>query len=128
MGDRRQSKMLASQVAFVCALLLGCSIAADDTGFAEAMWSDSTDEASWQCWPSPSLPAWVNGSWILPTVSQFGYGGRNFTGVLDGFGKLNRFQLSGGEVCFMSRMMKTQFYKDSLAAGTVAPSILFNET
>ena len=73
-------------------------------------------------------PSWVNGSWILPTVAQFGIGGRNFTGVLDGFGKLNRFELANQQVCFRSQMMQTAFYKNSQQMGTVAPGMLFNET
>ena len=44
------------------------------------------------------------------------------------FGKLSRFTVSQGKLCFASRMMDTEFYNLSIAKNYVAPSMLFMET
>ena len=106
------------------------TLAPTDVGY-ELLFTDdpaATTTIEWECWDAPALPDWVNGSWIMPTASQFSIGKRRFQGVLDGFGKLHRFQLAGQQVCLKARMMMTKFYNDSIATGTVAPGILFDET
>jgi hypothetical protein len=56
---------------------------------------------------------------------EFYYG---LQGILDGFGKLNRFDIRQGQVCFTARMMDTGFYNDSIALQKVAPAVLFEQT
>ncbi len=80
------------------------------------------------CSPVPDLPAHLDGTFLIPTLGQFEMGGEAFQGLLDGFGKLLRFRLGGGQLCFTARMMDTVFYNDSVAAGKIAPSMLFMET
>jgi len=99
----------------------------DDIGYG-LMFEDSINETNWKCWQPAGMPAWLNGSFILPTVGQFSFGGREFKGVLDGFGKMNRFQFSRGELCYKSKMMRTGFYNESHQLGTVGPGMLFDET
>ena len=42
----------------LCCLAVRSSGAEDiDIGYAEALWSDSTEETDWACWPAPSLYA-----------------------------------------------------------------------
>lgn len=117
--------------AVAVALALGTSVGADrapeDQGY-ELLFEDSTGEVDWQCWDTPSLPSWLNGSFILPTVAQFSYGGLSFRGALDGFGKLHRFQASEGQVCLVAKMMRTGYYNKSRELGTVPPNMLFFET
>ena len=94
-----------------------------DVGY-ELLFADdpaATTEIEWKCWDAPALPSWINGSWIMPSVSQFSMKNTQFQGVLDGFGKLHRFQLAGRQVCLKARMMASAFYNDSVATGTVAP-------
>merc|ERR1719440_106712 len=55
-------------------------------------------------------------------------GGLEFQGVLDGYGKLHRFQMSDGQVCFKAQMMQTKYYNESMKSGTVPPAMLFEET
>lgn len=72
-----------------------------------------------------ALPAYLQGSFLIPTVAQFEMGGQRLEGVLDGFGKLNRFDVDGarGEVCFQARMMNTGFYQESQTLGKVSQSL-----
>ena len=99
----------------------------EDVGY-ELMFEDSKNETNWACWKTQNMPEWLNGSFILPTVGQFSFGGRAFQGTLDGFGKMQRFQFSQGQLCYKSKMMRTGFYNLSHAMGTVAPGMLFDET
>jgi len=99
----------------------------EDIGY-ELLFADSTETVEWECWDAPQLPSWMNGSFVIPAVGQFSFGGLDFQGTLDGFGKLHRFQLSDGKVCERARMMLTGFYNQSHEMGTVAPSMLFDET
>ena len=114
-------------VATTLATILDAAPPREDIGY-ELLFADSTAPVDWECWKFPTLPRWVNGSFILPGVGQFSFGGLQFKGALDGFGKTHRFQLSEGKICMRARMMPTGFYNESLARGTVAPGMLFDET
>merc|ERR1712086_118235 len=107
-------------------LVLSSATPAKDVGY-EKMWQDSTVPTDWVCWEA-NLPSWLNGSFILPAVAQFGMGGLEFQGVLDGYGKLHRFQMADGQLCFRGQMMRTNFYNESIKSGTVPPAMLFQET
>lgn len=74
-----------------------------------------------------SLPSSLVGTFILPSLGQFEMV-EEFQGLLDGYGKLSRFTMSNGELCFASRIMDTGFYNYSVSRGSVAPSMLFQET
>jgi len=115
-------------VVLLSTVALSLSHTPEDVGY-ELMFQDATTEVDWKCWDAPKLPSWINGSFVLPAVAQFSYGGLKFKGTLDGFGKLHRFQLTGdGQVCLRAKMMLTGFYNLSMATGTVAPGMLFDET
>jgi hypothetical protein len=75
-----------------------------------------------------SYPIYVKGSFILPSVSQFELGDQKFVGLLDGFGKLQRFEIMNGQICFSTKMMSTLFYNESVQNNKIAPSILFFDT
>jgi len=95
----------------------------EDIGY-DLMFEDSLNETAWDCWDVPQLPSWVNGSFIVPTVAQFSFGGREFKGALDGFGKMHRFQMSEGKLCLKAKIMRTGFYNQSMVR-TIPPSFLF---
>ena len=123
---------MAARVAFgtmavVLVAVISESTPHDDIGY-ELLFEDSTTPVDWDCWDAPNLPRWVNGSFVLPGVGQFSFGGLQFKGALDGFGKNHRFQLSDGQICMRARMMPTGFYNNSMKLGTVAPNMLFDET
>jgi len=95
----------------------------------ESMFTTDISEQSKFCEPSGGavLPdALIGGVFYLPSVAIFEMGGQNFTSVLDGMGKLNRFEfLDNGEVCFSSKLIMSAFYNESLLMGKIAPSVLF---
>lgn len=62
---------------------------------------------------------------LAATVAQFEMADQVFTGMLDGFGKLQRFELHEGRMCFEARMMDTLFYNASIAAQKIVPTMLF---
>ena len=68
------------------------------------------------------------GSFIMPSLGQFRMQNMALNGALDAFGKLSRFTIARGRVCFASRMMQTAFWNESVATGKVAPGLLFYET
>ena len=54
------------------------TLAPTDVGY-ELLFTDdpaATTTIEWECWDAPALPDWVNGSWIMPTASQFSIGKR----------------------------------------------------
>ena len=70
----------------------------------------------------------ADGSFIMPSLGQFQMNGMQVNGALDAYGKLSRFTISGSRVCFAARQMETAFWNASVAAGRVAPGLLFYET
>jgi len=107
-------------------LALAAAVSARDIGYTELFTSHnlSVDYCIEQ--PVPNL---LHGSsFIIPSLGQFEMGNTSFRGLLDGFGKLNRFTFANGSICFKSKMMDTGFYNASLSAGKVGPSLLFAET
>jgi beta,beta-carotene 9',10'-dioxygenase len=126
----------------VSLLLLGSSAAAAAAAAAGGILEPSSDiETQYDqlfadhpstleptCAPAPGLPEGLNGSFIIPSLGKYGMGVTKMVGVLDGFGKLNRFTLSAGRACLAARMMSTKFWNESVAKGVVAPSLLFYET
>jgi len=114
-------------------ILLRLAVAAaqsDDIGFEYLVTDDALVRVNvpLTCWNAPGLPEWVNGSFIVPSVAQFSIGGEKFQGLLDGFGKLHRFEMSNGRLCLQAKMMETGFYNKSIKKNAVAPGILFDET
>ena len=72
----------------------------------------------------------LSGSFILPSVAQFELNGAEFVSVLDGFGKLHKFEFTDGQMCFQSKMIGSGFYNESMSAQPpkIAPGILFMDT
>ena len=75
-----------------------------------------------------NFPKYIKGTFIIPSLGQFEKGGVTFQGLLDGYGKLSRFSVSNGNICFASRMMDTGFYNVSNQMDSIAPSMLFMNT
>ena len=112
---------------FTLIYCIGSASAAADVGFTH-LYEDSPLPVQWQCWSHAQLPSWLNGSFLLPSVGLFNFKGKEFQGLLDGFGKLHRFEMADGKICLTSKMMLSGFYNQSLSQGSVAPSMLFKET
>lgn len=98
-----------------------------DVGF-EKLFEDHNETVS-SCF-DVDLPTYMAGTFILPSLGQFGMGDRQFVGSLDPYGKFNRFTMSnnGKSLCLESRMMDTNFWANSRKLGTIGPQVLFSET
>jgi len=98
----------------------------------ELLFKDAPDEFSDRCvslsGSSLPFPDWAAGDFVMPSLGQFEMGQRQFVGILDSFGKLQRFRIESSKVCATYRIMETGFYNASKKAGTVGAGILFYET
>eukprot|EP00937_MAST-01D_sp_MAST-1D-sp2_P001050 g1050.t1 len=120
----------------LCALaLVVCAVCGEgeavDEGY-EMLFRSETTEVCNACYEAPSLPSWLEGSYLIAAIGQLEIGEQKFVDVLDGFGKLHRVDIKPraglpSEICLSARMMDTAFYNESLAKGKIAPSVLFNE-
>jgi len=77
------------------------------------------------CFTLSQKTSFAKGTWVIPSVGQFEMGNNKFTSVLDGFGKLHKFDFVSDQVCFTSKMIESGFYNESMAKGKAAPGVLF---
>jgi beta-carotene 15,15'-monooxygenase/beta,beta-carotene 9',10'-dioxygenase len=107
--------------------------------FAASMTSAIADEAGWDllatsvgapdaraCLPMQKLPSYVRGTYIVSGPAQFELNEYKFQGLFDGFGRVNRFEIGDGEVCFTSNWLNTAFRTESEKRGYPA-GMLFEE-
>eukprot|EP00413_Alexandrium_margalefii_P007376 CAMPEP_0204529334 /NCGR_PEP_ID=MMETSP0661-20131031/10008_1 /ASSEMBLY_ACC=CAM_ASM_000606 /TAXON_ID=109239 /ORGANISM="Alexandrium margalefi, Strain AMGDE01CS-322" /LENGTH=531 /DNA_ID=CAMNT_0051535351 /DNA_START=41 /DNA_END=1636 /DNA_ORIENTATION=+ len=80
------------------------------------------------CLRAPGLPAFVNGSYFVAGPARFELGDYHFQAIFDGYGKMNRFELQGGSICYTSAWMNTRIYEKSVKEGRPCASLLFEET
>merc|ERR1719174_1816149 len=92
-----------------------------DEGFEG--WFTSSSEFFNKCYSFPALPKSLQGTYLLGGLGQFEMGDREFTGILDGFGKWHRFVVDGseGQICASSQMINSSFYRESMAKNTITP-------
>jgi len=100
---------------------------AADLGY-ELIFKSENSTVDNKCFPAPNLPAFLNGSYLFAAIGQLEMGEQRFNDILDGFGKLHRFEMSAGKVCFSAKMMDTGFYTESVEKGRIADGVLFDET
>jgi len=75
-----------------------------------------------------SLPEWAHGSYIISGPAKFEMGGIKFQGLFDGYGRVNRFELREGEVCYTSVWLNTSYYLAAEKLGEIGPGVLFERT
>lgn len=118
-------------VAFGVSILLCATFAgaANDAGY-EVLFETYTEPENFCSKLGKSGSLNLEGTFVLPSVAQFEMGGNAFTSVLDGFGKLHAFSFKPEtlEVCFVSRMISSGFYNQSVDTGKIAPGVLFMDT
>jgi carotenoid cleavage dioxygenase-like enzyme len=108
--------------------LAAVAVAGGDDGY-ELLYKSAADEFENRCVEVETpIPSWAQGDFVIPSVGRFEMGERKFVGVLDAFGKLQRFKLEGHRVCATYRLMQTQFYNDSKKEESIAAGMLFYET
>mmetsp|Transcript_67544 Transcript_67544/g.121760 ORF Transcript_67544/g.121760 Transcript_67544/m.121760 type:complete len:574 (-) Transcript_67544:58-1779(-) len=101
----------------------------DDVGYNLLFESAGEEFANRSMTPSfGAFPEYVKGDFVIPSIGQFEMGNRKFVGFLDCFGKMQRFRIDGNRVDATYRMMETQFFSNSMEAGTISNGLLFFET
>lgn len=103
-----------------------------DEGY-EALFTSYTENTPRTCQGLPASLSGLgisSGSFIIPSVAEFELGDNAFQSVLDGYGKLHKFDFDAAknEFCYTSRMIESGFYNQSTASKTIAPGILFMDT
>ena len=72
------------------------------------------------------LPAWLEGTLVRNGPGQFNFGKRQATVAFDGFAKLHRFRISGGQVVYSSRFLRSDsFNRTAKIQGDLAPMKTF---
>ena len=120
-----------SLLALIVLITLRNGASQKDFGY-ESLFETYDKEIPEECFSLHDRLPFEPGTWVIPSVAKFEMGGYNFTSVLDGFGKFNKFSFSDqgsvASVCFSSKMIGSGFYNTSVDKGKVAPSILFMDT
>jgi len=79
------------------------------------------------CFTAPKVPSYASGSFFIAGPAKFEIGKYHFGGIFDGFGKLNRFELSEGKICYTSSWMNTG-YKSEMEKLGEPRCVLFEDT
>jgi len=107
-----------------------CSIAVasadEDIGF-ELFVTTAPEPTPRTCVDAHGLPDYLQGLYIVSGPARFETDNYKFQAVFDGFGKVNRFEVGGGEVCYTSAWLNTTFSRESEKRGQAA-GMLFEET
>jgi len=118
-----------SAVIGICTVQVAGQTSSEPAGFNE-LYSTHNESVPGTCSPlqEGAIPPYIDGTFIIPSLGQFEMGKTKFNGLLDGFGKLQRFTVSHNVICFSAKMMNTGFYTESMKMNKVAPSMLFMKT
>ena len=75
------------------------------------------------------VPSWMSGTYVRngPGQHSFGSDKRQLNNWLDGFPKLHSFKFNGDKVLFSGKMLESQNYLDSVAAGELTPQFTLNQ-
>jgi len=139
LNNNKQQHLASVLSLMLISLVLAIAGASEKDEGYEALFNSFTDDIPETCFPLKAKSLFrgegeggglQGGTWIIPSVSGFEIGSTNFTSVLDGYGKLNKFSFDTEltSVCYTSRMLASGFYNLSMDLSTVAPSVLFMPT
>jgi carotenoid cleavage dioxygenase-like enzyme len=67
-----------------------------------------------------ALPGWLAGDLLRTGPSRFEVGGRSYNHWFDGLAMLHRFSISGGQVSYANRFLRTAAYRAAEERGTIA--------
>jgi len=69
-----------------------------------------------------NVPKWLKGTYLKngPARTEFG-GEKRFKNLIDGWAKINKFQVSKSGIRFSSKFLKTPTYKKNVDAGGIVP-------
>lgn len=112
-----------NQVLSLAAVLLipGC-IGDADIGY-ELTFTSAGPDVGRTCFQVPDLHPPTDGAFFIGGPAKFDMGGYEFQSYFDGYGKMNRFELSEGKVCFTAKYMNTSYYKEAELLGRPTTSM-----
>lgn len=96
---------------FAATLLIGAQASPSedaDIGYDLLVTSAGADVPR-TCFKVPQLPASVDGAFFISGPAKFEMGGYHFKSFFDGYGRINRFELRDGEVCFTAKFLNTSY-------------------
>jgi len=71
------------------------------------------------CFTIPELPASTRGAFFISGPAKFEMGGYHFRSFFDGYGKVNRFELKEGEICFTTKFLNTSYLSHAEKLGRI---------
>ena len=108
-----------------------CKVASENKGWQEYL-QDNSEEfhdipLTWES--GSNVPSWLSGTYVRngPGQHEFGSDKRKLSNWLDGFAKLHSFKFNGDRVLFSGKMLESQNYLDSVAAGELVPQFTLNQ-
>merc|ERR1719362_453707 len=94
----------------------GAPETAEDIGY-ELMSKSAGPDVQRTCFQTPELHPPMRGAFFIGGPAMFELGGYQFQSYFDGYGKMNRFELQDGQVCFTAKYMGTSYYKEAELLG-----------
>lgn len=108
-----------------------CSIAVASAGTPDLGWellvTTAPETTARTCVDAPGLPDYLQGRYIVSGPARFETDNYKFQAIFDGFGKMNRFEVGGGSLCYTSAWLNTTFARESEKRGQAA-GMIFEET
>jgi len=113
--------MALSQALIVATLLLNGARATPDpdTGY-DLLVTSAGPNVQRTCFKVPALPEAVNGAFFISGPGKFEMGGYHFKSFFDGYGKINRFELHDGEVCYTNKFLNTSYLQAAEKLGRIS--------
>jgi len=98
---------------------------------AELLVTDGGPAVPRTCYAAQKLPTYARGTYLIGGPAQFDVGEYHYQGIFDGLGKVNRFELREGEICYTSAWLNTGMYQAAMKAqkeGKPPRGLLFEGT
>uniref|UniRef100_A0A7S1LN72 Uncharacterized protein n=1 Tax=Alexandrium catenella TaxID=2925 RepID=A0A7S1LN72_ALECA len=117
------------EILLVGVLAVACAAAPDgaDPGL-ELLVTSAGPATSRTCYPTRELPRFLKGTYLVAGPAKFEVGEYRYQAIFDGLGKMNRFEIEEGKVCYTSAWMETGTYQSAMREGRPGRGLLFEET
>eukprot|EP00928_Gymnodinium_smaydae_P065598 TRINITY_DN48704_c0_g1_i1.p1 TRINITY_DN48704_c0_g1~~TRINITY_DN48704_c0_g1_i1.p1 ORF type:complete len:564 (+),score=70.96 TRINITY_DN48704_c0_g1_i1:67-1692(+) len=119
---------MVRNLALIAFIANSCVDALDSDIGWELLVTSAGPEVPRTCQSVEGLPSWLSGSHYVAGPALFEMGGISFKSHFDGYGRTNRFEMHGGQVCYTSVWLNTSYYNDAKKLGMIGPGVLFEGT
>jgi len=114
-----RSKLVLPSLALLSISVCGAPLADEDIGY-ELLFASAGPDVQRTCFQTPELHPPTSGAFFIGGPAKFDMGGYQFQSFFDGYGRMNRFELQDGKVCFTAKYMNTSYYKEAELLGRPA--------